>query len=209
MQQPISKKLFQYWNNVRGSRRAPRRFEIEPSHIADLLPETFIAECHSADLCTFRLAGSRIGHTFGQDLKGTDLLSLWSARDSEALRSLLHCVVEDAGIGVITFSASGSDGKSFTFEMTLLPLKHSDEKITRLLGNISTDAPPHRFGHSRLDSFRLKDVNLIWPDFSPDFMLKSDLVEEPPAISQGYSRIVRSDRRCFRVYDGGRKDLPQ
>ena len=44
MQQRTNQILFAYWNDVRGERLAPRRFEIEPARIATILPETFILE---------------------------------------------------------------------------------------------------------------------------------------------------------------------
>ncbi|WP_372930848.1 PAS domain-containing protein, partial [Methyloceanibacter sp.] len=44
MQQPTSKQLFAYWDHIRNGRIAPRRFEIEPAKIANILRETFIAE---------------------------------------------------------------------------------------------------------------------------------------------------------------------
>ena len=44
MQQPTSSQLYAYWDHVRNGRVAPRRFEIEPSMIAAVLPETFIVD---------------------------------------------------------------------------------------------------------------------------------------------------------------------
>ena len=45
MQQTTTRQLYAYWDRVRNGRVTPRRFEIEPAKIANLLPETLIAEC--------------------------------------------------------------------------------------------------------------------------------------------------------------------
>ena len=77
MKQKTSQILFAYWNEVRGSRVAPRRFEIEPSRISEILPETFILERLDRETYRFRLAGTRICEEFGQELRGTNFLDGW------------------------------------------------------------------------------------------------------------------------------------
>ncbi|MEQ1673140.1 MAG: PAS domain-containing protein, partial [Hyphomicrobium sp.] len=42
MREAITQKLYTYWNDIRAGRLAPKRFEIEPSQIASMLPDTFI-----------------------------------------------------------------------------------------------------------------------------------------------------------------------
>ena len=44
MKHTTTQNLYAYWNAMRGARLAPRRFEIEPAQIADILPDTFILE---------------------------------------------------------------------------------------------------------------------------------------------------------------------
>ena len=75
MQQPTSRQLYAYWDHVRNGRVAPRRFEIEPSMIAAMLPETFIVEGTGALGYRFRLAGTRICEQFGREVRGADLLA--------------------------------------------------------------------------------------------------------------------------------------
>lgn len=203
MQHVTSKRLFQYWDHVRGTRRAPRRFEIEPSAIAELLPETFIAEHNSPEHYYFRLAGTQITHKFGRELRATNFLDFWSSEDLEGVKNLMNCVVQDAAIGVMRFRAATETGDSADFEITMLPLVHSGEDITRLLGNISPTSRCHGLGMAPLKHFALRDIEMVWPDFLPDFMLAEGHGAEPDVLTPQYSRIVRSDRRCFRVYEGG------
>ena len=60
MKQSTIQVLFGYWNEVRGERLAPRRFEIEPARIATILPETFILERLDSETFPYRLAGTKI-----------------------------------------------------------------------------------------------------------------------------------------------------
>ena len=77
MRSKTSQILFNYWNDVRQNRLAPKRFEIEPSRIAPILSETFILERLDWDSYRFRLAGTRICDEFGVEFRGTDFLDGW------------------------------------------------------------------------------------------------------------------------------------
>ena len=65
MREAISQTLYGYWNDIRAGRLAPKRFEIEPSQIAGMLPDTFILERIDNETSRFRLAGTRICEAFG------------------------------------------------------------------------------------------------------------------------------------------------
>ena len=91
--------LYAYWNEVRGDRLAPRRFEIEPSRIAPILSETFILERLDADTYRFRLAGTRIGEDFGFEFRGTNFLDGWMADDRITLIRHLQSLTVQGGVG--------------------------------------------------------------------------------------------------------------
>ena len=54
MREVITQALYGYWNEIRAGRLAPKRFEIEPSLIAGILPDTFILERVDNDTSRFR-----------------------------------------------------------------------------------------------------------------------------------------------------------
>src|SRR5687767_8784595 len=122
MQQRTSRELYAYWDHIRNGRLAPRRFEIEPAKIASLLSETFIAEGAGLLGVRFRLAGTKICEQFGRELRGTDFLTLWNARDRDALASLLRNVLVDAAVGHGEFRAFTDANRGARFEFVLLPL---------------------------------------------------------------------------------------
>jgi hypothetical protein len=191
MQQPTSRQLYAYWERVRNGRVAPRRFEIEPSKIAAVLPETFIVEGAGALGYRFRLAGTRICEQFGRELRGADLLSLWEDADRVAVASLLHKVFTDGAVGHGRFRAYSGANRQASFELLLLPLIHTGETINRVLGAITAIEPPFWLGAEPLLRQEIIELNEHWPDGPP-----------VPLAPDGVEAAIPGSRR-FRVLEGG------
>lgn len=208
MKVKTSQQLFTYWNELRGGRLAPRRFEVEPSAISAILPDTFILERVDRLDYVFRLAGTRICEAFGREFRGRNLLELWSLEDREVVIRVLESVTRDGGVGVMGLMASDPDGRTAAFEMVLLPLIHTGQAIGRVLGALTpvSTAPAPAFGVEGFSKIDLCTFEVIWPDGRPFAVLSRNAAPAPFLRDSGPSRLVRSDRRSFRVFDGGRKD---
>mgnify|MGYP002386686614 CR=1 FL=1 len=74
MKHKTSQSLYGYWNEVRRGRLAPRRFDIEPSRISQILPATFILERVESERYLFRLAGTRLCEIFAREFRGTNFV---------------------------------------------------------------------------------------------------------------------------------------
>ena len=135
MRHSTSKKIFTYWNNLRGSRMAPDRCEIEPSDIRDILGDTFILEIDMQyRSISFRLAGTRLCNAHGRELKGVGFMVLWDEVDNQKVLETVRQVYETSSPQVMSYIAE-SEGKKFVeFEMLLLPLENSGSKTIRVLG---------------------------------------------------------------------------
>jgi hypothetical protein len=190
MQQPTSRQLYAYWDHVRNGRVAPRRFEIEPSMIAAVLPETFIVEGSGALGYRFRLAGTRICEQFGRELRGADLLNLWEGADRDAVASLLRNVVADGVVGHGRFTAYSGTNRQANFEFVLLPLIHTGDTINRVLGAITAIEPPFWLGAEPLLRQEILELNLHQPDGHQSL--------SPPA-----GEVISIGSRRFRVLEGG------
>jgi hypothetical protein len=195
--------LLAYWNEVRRGRLAPRRFEIEPSRIADLLPDTFILERTDGETYRFRLAGTRMCELLGSELRGSDFLDHWSAADRTTLAGQLSIMTFQGAVGYFTLEAVAADARTAELEILLLPLIHSPDTIDRFLGIIAPIDPPNWLGSVSLEQRRLLTSEMIWPDGRPHSVVERLGHQSPflPAVRS--ARIVRADRRAFRVYDGG------
>jgi hypothetical protein len=190
MQQPTSRQLYAYWDHVRNGRVAPRRFEIEPSMIAAVLPETFIVEGSGALGYRFRLAGTRICEQFGRELRGADLLNLWEGADRDAVASLLRNVVADGVVGHGRFTAYSCTNRQANFEFVLLPLIHTGDTINRVLGAITAIEPPFWLGAEPLLRQEIVELNLHRPDGHSTL---------PPPTGE----VISIGSRRFRVLEGG------
>ena len=203
MKNKTSQVVYAYWNDVRNGRIAPQRFDIEPSRIGTILPDTFILEYTREGDFRFRLAGTRICHRFGDETRGSSFFAGWASGDHEELLRILEDVRERACVQVLTFEAAAPAGAPAVFELTLLPLVHTRGAIERIMGTIDCDQD---IEDSDLEPFTLKRLisnEVIWPDGRPHSILEDQDRQSPflPHIRTG--RIVRQDRRQFRVYEGG------
>jgi hypothetical protein len=203
MNTKTSKLLYAYWNEVRSKRIAPRRFEIEPARIGTVLPDTFILERVEAGQFRFRIAGTRIVESFGLELRGSDFLDLWSPQDRGVVATQLATVTTQGGVGKFTFEASDGEGRRANFEALLLPLVHSGQSIDRIVGCMSCMTQPSWVGTVRLDQRRLSSQEIVWPDGRPYAVLARGESQAPFLPHMRGARLVRSERRQFRVYDGG------
>jgi hypothetical protein len=204
MRQRTSQTLYAYWNDVRGSRLAPRRFEIEPGRIAEILPESFILECSEGQGFSFRLAGTRICDQFGREFRGTSFLELTDEANRGDLRRYLTTMAEHGAVGLFQLEAAASRDRYVDFEILALPLVHTQETITRFLGSISAIDPPEWLGSEPLRPLRFRSLELIWPDGRPHAILERARRQAPFLPHVQDARIVRSERRQFRVFDGGK-----
>lgn len=204
MRQRATQSLYAYWNGVRGDRLAPRRFEIEPSRITDLLADTFILERIDTERFRFRLAGTRICDMLGPEYRISDFLEPWADEDRDTLQRMFQAMATQGGVGLLEVEAATRDGSvSTTLEILILPLLHTRDVVDRFLGSIVTnhhvDLPPG----ARLLPRRIVAHDIIWPDGRPHDVVDRMHRQAPFLPHIRTARIVRADRRQFRVYDGG------
>lgn len=206
MQHTTSHILYKYWNEIRGGCVAPRRFEIEPSRFAAILPETFVVECEEGEGHRFRLAGTRVTEKLGFDLRGRALADLFQASEHATLRPFLASVTHQGAVGVISAEMPSPSGRTAHFETLILPLVHTEDRITRLLGAISSRNHEPWLGQEPLKPGRITASKIIWPDGRPHAIVERMAPPPPSPFKYDFtrSRLVRNRRRQFRVYEGGR-----
>lgn len=206
MKHKSSNKLFEYWDTVRNGRFAPDRFEIEPSQIAEILPDVFVIECLDIDTYRFRLAGTRICAALGHELRGINLLDYWSDDDREAVQNLLHNVVKDGAGAAIELQCSNQHGDQVTFELLVLPLVYGGNDVNRMLGSISALSQPYWLGTVELHRMKLESFRLIWPKIRS--AIRAETIE-PAVLTEPDVRAAQDPKRRFRVFEGGLSRQPE
>lgn len=213
MKHSASRELFDYWNRVRGSDRAPHRGAIEPSDIRRILADTFILEVADRERHLVRLAGTRVCSVFCRELKGTNFFDLWTGEDRIAIATLAAAVAEDGAAAVVTLEARTATSRELAAELLLLPLRHSGPAFDRILGSLSVLSRPYWVGAEPVTHQRVASLRLIWPDETPRFMRRrTDAPAETanPVVSGDAPAIPFPGKNIKRrahlvVLDGGKQ----
>ncbi len=217
MQRTSTKTLFNYWNQLRGSRSAPERKNVDPTKIRDALSNTFILEALGQGDFSFRLAGSHLCSTYCRELKGRPFDQLWSKKDRDAIRTLIKAVTEDHAVALVTFDGTTQSSNTLSFETILLPLRHNGSSTNRILGAMTASDEPYWFGAQPVIDQRITGLRLIWPDdlaTRSTFMdVSSQLRDEMDVgfeedLTPVPSRVHGFEARRYAhlsVIDGGRK----
>lgn len=186
MKHNASRELFEYWNRVRGSERAPHRGSIEPSDIRRILADTFILEVADRENYTVRLAGTRVCSLYCRELKATNFFDLWRGDDRSAMATLAAAVTEDGAAAVVTVAARTCRNQEVAAELILLPLRHTGPGFDRVLGSLAALERPYWLGNEPIERQSITSLRLIWPDETPQYgRRKSDqptLVPVPQSI---------------------------
>jgi len=206
MRHPTTKALFDYWNVIRQNRLAPHRFDIEPGRIAQQLPDALILERESAEDFRFRLAGTRLCEHFGATLRGKRLCEIFSLDETRLLSRNLSVMARQGAVGLFHVQSSTEDGCDGLAELLLMPLLHTSKSVDRYLGAWSFEHPLSENAAMPFCHHSILDYELIWPRGRPSFSCNMPQREPPTVTDFHHSRIVRSDRRHFRVYEGGKQD---
>lgn len=216
MKHKTSETLYAYWNAVRGTHLAPRRFDIEPAKISGILSSTFMLERIDAKTYRYRLAGTAVCNLFGAELRGTNFLDGWPPDDHLLLTRRFSVLSGRGAAELIHLEAAPTGRASVPFELLLLPLRHTGETLDRVLGSFVALDNPGWLGHLPLTSKRLIANEFIWPAENPGSEpvgkanpLFARPAHVPLALTPNGGRIVRSERRQFRVLNGGLHQSPE
>jgi hypothetical protein len=108
------------------------------------------------------------------------------------------------GVLLFEIDARSPSGREISFEAILMPLVHTREVVDRYLGAISSLTSPMWLGSELLTDLTLGAVEMMWPDGRPHAIAQryADTPALKPIVAGG--RVVRLERRQFRVLDGGR-----
>lgn len=208
MRNQTTQTLYAYWNEVRVDRLAPNRFDIEPGRIAGILPETMIIERNPDGNYRFRLAGTRLCEHFGGRLRGSRLFDVFQGDDGLLVARNLGVMARQGAVGLFHIQSVNTRGEDVIGELIILPLLHVNKNVDRFLGAWSFDETPA--DDALLVSHCILDYELLWPRGRPIAPVRPafDCETAGPALASHVreARVVRSERRHFRVYDGGRTD---
>jgi hypothetical protein len=125
-------RLYDYWLGKKGARIAPRRADIAPGEIADLLPFVYLIEIVGERL-RIRLAGTSIAEEMGGNITGKYVDELGLA---EAQAAVIAEYQKSARAIVPVASAwryAKADGRELDYERIILPLSADGKTVNMFL----------------------------------------------------------------------------
>ncbi len=199
MRYVASKKVFNYWNNLRKERPAPHRHEIEPSDIRDILGDTFILEIDQAyKTVSFRLAGTRLCSAYARELKGVGFLGLWDEVDNMGIYNSIKKVYEHFTPCTISYIAETESKKFLEYELVLLPLKSGETGSERILGLAVPASIPEWMGVEPIVNNRLRSVRHIKVEDSQSLSGLTAPFKEQTEVSTKARKVAH-----LTVFEGG------
>ena len=159
--------IYAYWDELRGSRSAPRREDINPAKLKTHLGDLFILTDKGEATPFFRLAGTRLCDLFGRELRDRPFSELWRPANAtfpcRVARGILHHQLP------VIFDVEAEDeygAAPLAFEMLLLPLRTDADAAPRLLGALLPERPRHEFA-APIRCLSMKSSRLLRMDIAP------------------------------------------
>src|ERR1700710_1609351 len=110
MKHPSSREFFAYWDEQRGSARAPDRSAIEPGAVRELLGDIFVLSYDPSAGYPFRVAGTRVCALLGCDQKGRSFSTLFTPGSRRDIEDIIGVVAEEMLAAVAGITAAAEDG---------------------------------------------------------------------------------------------------
>lgn len=139
-----------YWTALCDNGMVPRRSQIDPRGLANILSHAFILERVARRMARFRLAGDHLTGLTGMDMRGTPFTALFADDARSEAGAILRRVFAAPAVAELRLASPPRPGMpAVEGRMLLLPLATEDGEIARALGVLVADGaairPPLRF----------------------------------------------------------------
>jgi hypothetical protein len=189
MKHAASRELYAYWDEKRGTRRAPERAEIEPGAIRGVLSDAFILALDRNCGHPVRLAGTRVCALFGREIKGEPFVDFWAASSRPTVEGLLSILADECTGTVAGVTAQNGDGESIDLELLLLPLGIQRPSLARTIGVLAPLKVPPWLGATPVGTLTIGGRRHIGAEMEKRLLPRF---------------MAPRGRRGLMVYDGGR-----
>lgn len=158
MRHAHSEMLLAYWRERRFGEKAPRRSDIDPQDICELLGNIFFLSRMDSEHYVFRLAGTNLCSLYRREFKDQNFLNLWRDHDVAHIQILLESVLASTSPASFSATAYAMDLNPLRLEVSLLPLRGPDGRIDRIMGLYQPLDDAAVFKHRPIVRTRLKEI---------------------------------------------------
>ncbi|MFC4671911.1 PAS domain-containing protein [Seohaeicola nanhaiensis] len=129
-----------YWSALRDGPGIPRRSQIDPRGLENLLEYAFILEYVAPGIARFRLAGQHLSLLCGMEVRGMPVSALFAPISRANVAAALEHVFETPAVAELSLTSEPRYGRRpISAQMILLPLKNDLGDINRALGVVVSD----------------------------------------------------------------------
>lgn len=203
MKHPATRELFAYWNELRGSRSAPERGDIDPAAIRGILADTFMLDADAAAGFPIRLAGTRVNGLFDAEQKGREFLSLWQPAERRNVAAVLMTVSDGACPVVAGALAAPRGQEPIAFELVYLPLRHYGRTHARILGLVKAVQTPAWLGLLPAGELSLTSLRMVEPGETV-VPTRVAVGQEHAPGPMSFGEVAPAERPYLRLIQGGR-----
>lgn len=189
-----------YWNALRQTSSVPRRSQIDPRGLENVLEYAFILERIAPGIARFRLAGQHLCTLAGMEVRGMPLTAFFTPSGRTEISAVLEHVFDTPAVAELTLTGEPQRGKPVTeARMILLPLQSDLGDISRVLGILVAEMPVAKVPF-RLDvaasTFRSISQDYVSPHhFDQDTKAKPSSFAEEKVAFDGkppHLRLIKS-----------------
>ncbi|WP_246043961.1 PAS domain-containing protein [Ruegeria sediminis] len=152
-----------YWTALLTGDGVPKRADIDPRGLENILEYTFILERIAPGIARFRLAGNHLCQLAGMEVRGMPLTAFFTASARKEVETMLERLFDAPAIGEVEVTSKQPLGRArLEARMILLPLKSDLGDVSRILGVLVADGMPDKTPCKfALDQCRIRDLASI------------------------------------------------
>ena len=148
-----------YWSALRSGSAVPRRTQIDPRGLENILEYTFILERIAPGVARFRLAGHHLNDLAGMEVRGMPLTVFFTAAARAQIGGVLEHMFDTPAVAELSMKSTRVR-TPIEARMILLPLASETGEVTRVLGVLIADGPiTNDFVRFDLAATTLRPVN--------------------------------------------------
>jgi len=142
-----------YWSALRTGPEVPKRSQIDPRGLENILEFAFIVERIAPGVARFRLAGRHLRDLAGMEVRGMPLTCFFTPAGRTRISAVLEHMFDAPSVAELTLTSDAKSGANLEARMILLPLRSEMGAVNRALGVLIADGPmaatPNRFDIDR------------------------------------------------------------
>ena len=124
-----------YWEALRSDNGLPKRSDIDPRGIENILEYAFVLERIAPGLARMRVAGSHLSDLMGMEVRGMPITAFFTPAGRTALEQTIESVFDDPAIVDLALTGERGIGRPpLDARMVLLPMESDLGEVSRIFG---------------------------------------------------------------------------